>query len=85
MIATLRALLTCTTHATNGIRAKLDTSSELLDRIRAKRPDSIKAPDGLNDATRSYIVPGHRESLALISPTISAGRATDSGSPQTAK
>ena len=42
-------------------------STELLDRIRERYPDVVKAPDELNDTARSYIIPGHKGSFGFIS------------------
>lgn len=46
---------------------KMVPSAELLDRIRVRHPDVVKAPDELNDTARSYIIPGHNGSFGFIS------------------
>lgn len=42
-------------------------STELLDRIRERHSDVVRAPDELNDTARSYIIPGHKGSFGFIS------------------
>ncbi|CCM03755.1 uncharacterized protein FIBRA_05901 [Fibroporia radiculosa] len=48
-------------------KAKMLPSSEILDRIQRDHPNTIKAPDELNDTARSYIIPGFKGSFGFIS------------------
>lgn len=42
-------------------------SSELLSIVEEQHPLVMKAPDGLNDTARSYIIPGYKGSFGFIS------------------
>ena len=42
-------------------------SAQLLEQIQARHPFVFKAPDGLNDTARTFMVPGYKGSFGFIS------------------